>query len=74
MDLLGFGPDDADTLQTVFGEICAIDTDQGVRFDAGTIAVAANLYRSRTWRAVINDPGALGVTRAPWILHAGYKA
>ena len=40
-DLLGVGPNDADTPQTVFGEICAIDADEGVRFDAGTIAVAA---------------------------------
>jgi hypothetical protein len=32
-DLLGFGADDADTLRATFGAICAIDADDGVRYD-----------------------------------------
>lgn len=32
-DLLGFGADDADTLQETFSAVCAIDADDGVRYD-----------------------------------------
>lgn len=41
MNLLGFDPDDADSLLTAFREICAIDVDDGVHFDRSSIAVAA---------------------------------
>ena len=32
-DLLGFGADDADTLRATFSAVCAIDADDGVRYD-----------------------------------------
>ena len=41
VDLLAFGPDDAETLLTMFREVCAIDVDDGVRFDSSSIAIAA---------------------------------
>jgi hypothetical protein len=40
-DLLGFGPADPDTLRETFRELCAIDADDGVRFDQGSVAIAA---------------------------------
>lgn len=36
-DLLGFGPDDADTLVTTFREIAAIDMDDGIAFDSQSV-------------------------------------
>jgi hypothetical protein len=39
-DLLGFGPDDADTVRAVFTAVCAIDADDGVRYDTESMRVA----------------------------------
>ena len=39
-DLLGFGADDADTLRSTFTAICAIDADDGVRYDIDSMRVA----------------------------------
>jgi Nucleotidyl transferase AbiEii toxin, Type IV TA system len=47
-DLLGFGADDADTLRATFTAICAIDADDGVRYDTQGMKLAPiredNLY------------------------------
>jgi hypothetical protein len=39
-DLLGFGPHDIDSLRAVFDEVCAIEVDDGVRFDVTAIKIA----------------------------------
>lgn len=39
-DLLGFGADDADTLRSTFTAICAIDADDGVRYETGSMRIA----------------------------------
>lgn len=39
-DLLGFGPDDADTLRRTFTAICAIDVDDGVRYETASMRIA----------------------------------
>ena len=39
-DLLGFGADDADTLRATFTSVCAIDADDGVRYDAESMRIA----------------------------------
>lgn len=36
-DLLGFGPDDVDSARAAFREICAIEADDGIVFDAGSV-------------------------------------
>jgi len=38
VDLLGFGPDDVDSLVSVFREICQIEVEDGVQFDIAGIA------------------------------------
>jgi hypothetical protein len=38
-DLLGFGADDADTLRATFNAICAIDGDDGVRYDTQAMKI-----------------------------------
>jgi hypothetical protein len=39
-DLLGFGEDDADTLRATFSAVCAIDVDDGVRYDTANMKIA----------------------------------
>lgn len=39
-DLLGFGADDADTLRATFNAVCAIDVDDGVRYDTNSMRIA----------------------------------
>lgn len=39
-DLLGFGADDVDTLRATFNAVCAIDADDGVRYDTETMRIA----------------------------------
>jgi hypothetical protein len=39
-DLLGFGADDADTLRATFSAVCAIDADDGVRYDTQGMKLA----------------------------------
>lgn len=39
-DLLGFGADDADTLRATFSAVCAIDVDDGVRYDSANMKIA----------------------------------
>jgi len=39
-DLLGFGADDADTLRATFNAVCAIDADDGVRYDTANMKIA----------------------------------
>ena len=38
-DLLGFGPADGERLHAVIAELCAIDSDDGLRFELGSIQV-----------------------------------
>ncbi|MBN8449898.1 MAG: nucleotidyl transferase AbiEii/AbiGii toxin family protein [Candidatus Accumulibacter sp.] len=36
-DLLGFGPDDIDSVAAAFRDMCVIDVDDGIAFDAGSV-------------------------------------
>ena len=38
-DLLGFGPADGERLHAVIAELCAIDSDDGLRFELGSIQI-----------------------------------
>jgi Nucleotidyl transferase AbiEii toxin, Type IV TA system len=38
-DLLGFGADDADTLRATFSAVCAIDADDGARYDTSNMKI-----------------------------------
>jgi hypothetical protein len=39
-DLLGFGPDDIDYVATVFRDVCVIEVDDGIAFEAGSVKTA----------------------------------
>ena len=38
-DLLGFGPPDEDRLAATLVELCAIESDDGLRFDATSLVI-----------------------------------
>lgn len=42
IDLLGFGNPEADAMLALFGEICRIEIDDGVQFDAEALSITAN--------------------------------
>ncbi|MGH6706958.1 MAG: nucleotidyl transferase AbiEii/AbiGii toxin family protein [Sphingomicrobium sp.] len=42
IDLLGFGNPEADAMLALFGDVCRIELDDGVRFDAESLAVISN--------------------------------
>ena len=39
-DLLGFGPDDIDSVAATFRDVCVIEIDDGIAFDAGSVKAA----------------------------------
>ena len=39
-DLLGFGPDDVESVAAVFRDVCVIDVDDGIEFEAGSVKTA----------------------------------
>ncbi len=64
-DLLGFGADDADTLRSTFTEICAIDADDGVRYESASMRIAPiredNVYGGLR----LTIPAFIGSARLP---------
>ena len=39
-DLLGFGPDDIESVTAVFRDVCVIEVDDGIAFEAGSVKTA----------------------------------
>jgi hypothetical protein len=64
-DLLGFGADDEDTLRNTFTTICAIDADDGVRYETADMRIAPlredNVYGGLR----LNIPARIGSARLP---------
>lgn len=71
-DLLGFGADDADTLRSKFTTICAIDADDGVRYDTFGMRIAPiredNVYGGLR----LNIPAFIGSARLPVQVDIGF--
>ncbi len=71
-DLLGFGADDADTLRSTFTAICAIDANDGVRYDTSGMRIAPiredNIYGGLR----LNIPAAIGSARLPVQVDIGF--
>jgi hypothetical protein len=71
-DLLGFGADDADTLRSTFTAICAIDADDGVRYDTSGMRIAPiredNVYGGLR----LNIPASIGSARLPVQVDIGF--
>ena len=71
-DLLGFGADDADTLCSTFTAICAIDADDGVRYDTSGMRIAPiredNIYGGLR----LNIPAFIGSARLPVQVDIGF--
>ncbi len=71
-DLLGFGADDADTLRSTFTAICAIDADDGVRYETSDMRIAPiredNVYGGLR----LNIPAFIGSARLPVQVDIGF--
>ncbi len=71
-DLLGFGADDADTLRSTFTAICAIDADDGVRYDPSGMRIAPiredNVYGGLR----LTIPAFIGSARLPVQVDIGF--
>jgi hypothetical protein len=71
-DLLGFGADDADTLRSTFTAICAIDADDGVRYEPTDMRIAPiredNVYGGLR----LNIPASIGSARLPVQVDIGF--
>jgi hypothetical protein len=71
-DLLGFGADDADTLRSTFTAICAIDADDGVRYDTSGMQIEPiredNIYGGLR----LNIPASIGSARLPVQVDIGF--
>jgi len=71
-DLLGFGPDDADTLRNTFTAVCAIEVDDGVRYETAGIRIAPiredNVYGGLR----LTIPALLGSARLPVQVDIGF--
>ncbi len=72
VDLLGFGADDADTLRATFTAICAIDADDGVRYDTSGMRIESiredNIYGGLR----LNIPASIGSARLPVQVDIGF--
>ena len=50
-DLLGFGPDDINAVAAVFRDICVIEVDDGIAFEARSVQTAETSTHSHASRA-----------------------
>lgn len=71
-DLLGCGADDADTLRSTFTAICAIDADDGVRYESASMRIAPiredNVYGGLR----LTIPAFIGSARLPVQVDIGF--
>ena len=71
-DLLGFGADDSDTLRSTFTAICAIDVDDGVRYETASMRIAPiredNVYGGLR----LTIPASIGSARLPVQVDIGF--
>ena len=71
-DLLGFGADDEDTLRNTFTAICAIDADDGARYETADMRVAPiredNVYGGLR----LTIPAFIGSARLPVQVDIGF--
>lgn len=71
-DLMGFGADDADTLRSIFTAICAIDADDGVRYDTSGMR-AAPIREDNVYGGLrLTIPTFIGSARLPVQVDVGF--
>ena len=72
VDFLGFGPMDAEALAATVRSICAIDADDGMRFDAATVSVQEIREEANYGGLRVRLVGKLGNARCSLQLDVGY--
>jgi hypothetical protein len=71
-DLLGFGPDDEDSLRARFQDICNIDANDGLRFDAARIRIAPIREHNAYGGLRLSVPAFIGHARLPVQVDVGF--
>jgi hypothetical protein len=71
-DLLGFGADDADTLRSTFTAICAIDADDGVRYETAGMRIAPIREENDYGGLRLTIPAFIGSARLPVQVDIGF--
>ncbi len=71
-DLLGFGPAEAGMLAETIRAICAIEAEDGMRYDPATIAIEDIRENARYGGLRVRLQGKLGTTRCSVQLDVGY--
>ena len=71
-DFLGFGPMDAEVLRTTMREICGVRADDGMSFDAGSIAIEEIREDARYGGLRVRLVGTLGKARSTVQVDVGY--
>lgn len=71
-DFLGFGPQDAAALAATMGEICGVDADDGMIFDATSITVEEIREEARYGGLRVRLTGMLGKARSTVQIDVGY--
>ena len=67
-DLLGFGPDDMDSVAAVFHELCVIEVDDGIVFEAGSVKTA-EIRKEAGYGGVRIELRATLEQTLPWLTH-----
>jgi len=72
VDMLGYGEHGLDTLQAIFQDICAIEVDDGILFDALTVK-AAEIRKESNYAGVrVTFTGFIDKVRCPIQVDIGY--
>jgi hypothetical protein len=71
-DLLGFGADDADTLRSTFTAICAIDADDGVRYETAGMRTTPTREDNVYGGLRLTIPAFIGTARLPVRVDIGF--
>jgi hypothetical protein len=71
-DLLGFGSDDLDSVASVFREIAAVTSDDGIAFDPATVKTAAIREGAGYGGVRVVMAGALAGARCPVQIDVGF--
>jgi hypothetical protein len=71
-DLLGFGVDEADTLQGTFTAICSIDANDGVRYETASMRIAPIRQDNVYGGLRMSIPALIGNARLPVQVDIGF--
>jgi predicted nucleotidyltransferase component of viral defense system len=72
VDLLGFGDSKPDEVLKVLGEVCSVEADDGVTFDAGSLAVDRNREELEYGGLRVTGNASVGGAKVRVVIDIGY--